>query len=44
VLNLLAERGPTLGHFLLGQLLSILARVTKLGWFDTEDSVSLLRA
>ena len=39
MLNLLAERGPLLDNNLRQQLLSLLARITKLGWFDGEDPV-----
>lgn len=42
VLNLLAERGPLLDNNLRQQLLSLLARITKLGWFDGEDPVGFL--
>jgi exportin-7 len=37
VLNLLAERGPTLARDLRLQLLTLLAKITKLGWFDGEE-------
>ena len=40
VLNLLAERGPSLSPELRIPLLSILAKITKNGWFDAEDCVS----
>jgi exportin-7 len=38
VLNLLAERGPSLDRNLRLPLLTLLAKITKLGWFDGEDA------
>jgi len=34
LLQFLAEKGPTIPPFVLGALISLLCRITKLGWFD----------
>jgi hypothetical protein len=36
VINYLASRGPELEPFVLGSLIQLLCRITKLGWLDDE--------
>ncbi|KAK2997230.1 hypothetical protein RJ639_026443 [Escallonia herrerae] len=37
LINYLATRGPELESFLIGSLIQLLCRITKLGWFDDDS-------